>query len=136
MQDNKEIANGFLEALWAGDTEGALSLCAPGAVWEFMPTVHSPRITSIPDAIEWYRNLVTFFDPDSGYDTEVFNIIAEGDEVAMEYNAIGKTISGGNYENFYLVRFTVREGKIFSVRPYFDPEYLSKSESGEIGKNL
>ena len=54
----------------------------------------------------------------------------------MEYNAIGKTISGGNYENFYLVRFTVREGKISSVRPYFDTEYLSKSESGEIGKNL
>ena len=132
MQDNKEIANAFLEALWAGDTEGGLSLCADGAVWEFMPTVHSPRITSIPDAIEWYRNLVTFFDPDSGYETKVFNIIAEGDEVAMEYNATGRTISGGDYENFYLVRFTVRDGKITSIRPYFDTEYLTKSEAKDI----
>ena len=38
----------------------------------------------------------------------------------MEYTARGTTRSGAVYENDYLVRMTVRDGRIVSIRPYFD----------------
>ena len=43
-----------------------------------------------------------------------------GEEAAIEYSARGKTKAGPMYENDYLVRMTVRDGKVHSVRPYFD----------------
>ena len=51
---------------------------------------------------------------------DVHNAIADGDEAAVEYTARGTTRSGAVYENDYLVRMTVRDGRIVSIRPYFD----------------
>jgi hypothetical protein len=71
--------------------------------------------------------LVTWFDEDSGYIIEVHNAIDDGgEEAAIEYSARGKTKNGPMYENDYLVRMTIRDGKIYSVRPYFDTHRVHK----------
>jgi ketosteroid isomerase-like protein len=127
MTDNRRIAQAFLQAFWDGTPQNGLALCAPDAVWTFQRSLRQPRHAAVGEAIEWLMTrLVGEFDPASGYSVEVRNSIAEGDEVAIEYTARGRTRRGETYENDYLVRFTMRSGRIASVRPYFDTHYVHR----------
>ena len=127
MADSADIARRFLEAFWAGTPEEAYALCAPDAQWTFQKSLREPRYASVPEAVDWLNEkLVGEFDPDSGYTVDVHNTVAQGDEAAIEYTARGKTRRGDIYENNYLVRFTIRNGLITSVRPYFDTHYVHK----------
>ncbi len=121
----KQLALAFLQAFWDGDPERGAALCAPDARWTFQKSLRSPRSAAVREAIDWLNDtLVSGFDPDSGYQVEVHNAIATDEEAAIEYTATGKTRAGKRYENNYLVRFTVRDGRITSVRPYFDTHYV------------
>ena len=124
---SKDLALSFLQSFWDGDTERGLALCAPDAQWTFQKSLRAPRHASIREAVDWLNEtLITGFDPDSGYGVDVRNAIAEGDEVAIEYSARGTTTNGAVYANDYLVRFTVEDGLIRSVRPYFDTHYVHR----------
>lgn len=123
--NSKDIALRFLQAFWDGEPDRGIELCSEDARWTFQKSLRSPRYASVPEAIDWLNAaLVSEFDPDSGYSVEVHNAIGEGEEAAIEYTARGKTRRGEVYENNYLVRFTVRDGQIVSVRPYFDTHYV------------
>ena len=123
----KDIALRFLQAFWDGDPEAGLALCAADALWTFQRALPYPRQAPIREALDHLNStLIPAFDPDSGYSVEVHNCIEEGEEAAIEYSATGKTISGETYLNDYLVRMTVRGGKILSVRPYFDTHRVHK----------
>ncbi len=127
MTTNSEIARHFLEAFWHGAPQEALHLCAPDAEWTFQKSLRQPRHAPVGEAVDWLlARLVGEFDPDSGYRVAVHNTMAEGDEVAIEYTARGRTRRGELYENDYLVRFTLRDGQIRSVRPYFDTHYVHR----------
>ncbi len=126
--DPKSIAHEFLRAFWDGEPERGFALCADDARWTFQKSLRSPRHEAVPAAVRWLNDkLVAGFDPDSGYTVSVDNLIAEGEEVAIEYSARGRTRSGKTYENNYLVRFTVRDGRIASIRPYFDTHYVHRT---------
>lgn len=121
MTEPRAVATGFLEAFWRGDIPAALARCAPDAVWTLQASLRADQQVPVPMAIEFLMTrLVSGFAPESGYTVTFHNAIAEGGEVAVEYSAAGRTRSGGHYTNDYLVRFTVRDGLIVSVRPYFD----------------
>jgi ketosteroid isomerase-like protein len=123
--NSKDIALRFLQAFWDGEPDRAFELCAEDAQWTFQKSLRSPRYASIPDAVDWLNAaLMTGFDADSGYSVEVHHTIGEGEEAAIEYSATGKTVRGEIYANNYVVRFTVRDGQIVSVRPYFDTYYV------------
>ncbi len=125
--DSRKIVTRFLEGFWAGEPEKVFALCSDDAVWTFQKSLRSPRYASVPRALDWLKEtLVSEFDPDCGYTVEVHNVIADGEEVAIEYTATGTTRRGELYENNYLVRFTVKNGKIVSVRPYFDTHYVNE----------
>ena len=126
--DAKSLARDFLQAFWDGEPTRGYALCAPDATWQFQRSLHTPDIVPIPVAVEWLMNkLVSGFDPDSGYAVTVGSLIGEGDEASIEYSATGKTVRGDTYYNRYPVRFTARNGKIISVRPYFDTHYVHKA---------
>jgi ketosteroid isomerase-like protein len=127
LTEPRQIALAFLQSFWDGAPERGQALCAPDARWTFQKSLREPRLAAIGDAVEWLNaRLVREFHPDSGYTVDVRNVIAEGEEVAIEYGARGKTCRGDWYENDYLVRFTVRDGLIRSVRPYFDTHYVHR----------
>lgn len=125
--DAKSLGLAFLQAFWDGDMERGYKLCAPGALWRFQKTLHAPQEVPVREAVQWLMDkLVAGFDPNSGYTVQMSNAIGEGDEAAIEYSATGKTRSGDTYANNYLVRFTVKNGQIVSIRPYFDTHLVSK----------
>lgn len=127
MIEPKQVALQFLQAFWDGKPEDGLALCAPDARWTFQKSLREPRFAGIADAIDFLMTkLVGEFDPDSGYEVDVHHVVGDGDEVAVEYSARGQTRRGDMYENDYVVRFTLRDGKIVSVRPYFDTHYVHR----------
>ena len=123
--ESKDIALAFLQAFWDGEPARGIALCAPDAKWTFQTSLRKRRHATIAEAIDFLMDrLVSQFDPDSGYEVVIHNVVGDGDEVAVEYSAHGRTRRGDLYHNDYVVRFTLRDGKIVSVRPYFDTHYV------------
>ncbi len=59
-----------------------------------------------------------------GFDSFSFtvdNATAEDDRVVIEARSAGVGPGGARYENNYLLIFFVRDGKVHTVREYFDP---------------
>jgi ketosteroid isomerase-like protein len=129
MTENaKSLGLAFLQSFWDGQPERGYALCAPDARWRFQRSLHEPREVPVPEAVQWLMDkLVSGFAPDSGYTVDVTSVIGEGDEAAIEYSATGKMRSGDIYNNNYVVKFTSRDGKLVSIRPYFDTHYVSKT---------
>ena len=126
-RDAKALGLEFLQAFWDGAPERGYALCAPDARWRFQRSLHDPQEVPVPEAVRWLMQaLVSGFAPDSGYTVTLRDAIGEGDEAAIEYSATGLTRNGDTYLNHYVVRFTSRDGRIVSIRPYFDTHYVSK----------
>lgn len=123
-----ELGLAFLQAFWDGDFERGYALCAPDATWTFQNSLHVPREVPVRQAVQFLMDrLVAGFAPESGYTVAVRDAIGTGDEAAIEYSATGQTRRGGVYTNHYVVRFTTRQGRIVSIRPYFDTLYVHRT---------
>jgi ketosteroid isomerase-like protein len=124
----KQVAFAFLQAFWDGQPERGYALCRADARWQFQRSLHDPDSVSVREAVEWLTSaLISGFAPDSGYTVQLRDVIGEGDEAAIEYSATGRTRRGEIYDNRYVVRFTIVDGQIVSIRPYFDTHYLSRT---------
>jgi ketosteroid isomerase-like protein len=60
-------------------------------------------------------------------------VIAEGDLVAAEWAATGSSKDGTPYRNRNIGLFTVRDGKIVSVREYTDTRHAGQVFFPELG---
>ena len=56
---------------------------------------------------------------------EITSMIADGDQVVLQWTSRARTRDGRPYENGCIGVFTVRDGKICSVREYMDTLYAS-----------
>jgi ketosteroid isomerase-like protein len=123
----KALGLEFLQAFWSGEFDKAYALCASDASWVFQTSLHNPREATVGEAVRWLSDtLMLGFDTASGYAVTLRDAIGEQGEAAIEYSATGRTRRGETYLNHYVVRFSVAEGKITSIRPYFDTHYASK----------
>ena len=119
--DAKALGLAFLQAFWDGDLERGYALCAADARWRFQRSLHEPVEVPVREAVGWLMDtLVSGFEPGSGYRVDLLSAIGDGEEAAFEYSATGRTRRGETYHNRYHVRVTAREGRIVSIRPYFD----------------
>jgi len=57
---------------------------------------------------------------------QVRNAIGEGDYVAVEWIARGKSARGRTYENYYHLMFEVKNNKIQAIREYVDTLYAKE----------
>ena len=62
---------------------------------------------------------------------EITGMIAEGDNVALQWTSRARTLDGSPYENDCIGVFTVRDGKIRSVREYMDTHYAYRALTGD-----
>jgi ketosteroid isomerase-like protein len=70
--------------------------------------------------------LFASFDPPGKFDVEVRQVLAADDAVTVEYSAKGKLANGRDYENDYVMAFTIRDGLIAEQRAYTDTAHLSR----------
>jgi uncharacterized protein len=124
-----ETALAFMDALWAGDMNACDALLTDDATWAFqlgMPQA-SMRDSRIWPAREAMRQIVSdlfgLFDPE-GFSVETTRVIEQGDSVAVEYQASGRTARGAEYRNYYVTLLRVRDGKVCDVRPHNDTHHM------------
>jgi ketosteroid isomerase-like protein len=59
-------------------------------------------------------------------------MVAEGDQVTLEWTSRARTAAGEPYENFCIGVFTVRDGRIAAVREYMDTGYARRTAFGPL----
>jgi uncharacterized protein len=127
IAENKKVVLGFVEALSSGNLDVLNSTLTDDATWWLpgsLPVSGTHR--GKKGIFEGFlAKAAPLFQPGS-LAIEVRNTIAEGDCVAVEWIARGKSAKGKPYENYYNVMFEVKNGKVQTVREYVDTLYAKE----------
>jgi len=125
--ENKKVVLGFVEALSSGNIEAAKAALADDATWWIPGSLPVSGTHRGKKAIfeDFFGKAQALFQPNS-VSIQVRNAIAEGDCVAVEWVARGKSAKGKTYENYYHLMFEVKNGKIQAVREYVDTLYAKE----------
>jgi hypothetical protein len=125
--ENKQVVLGFVEEVSRVNLDAINAALADDATWWLpgsLPVSGTHR--GKKGIFEGFlAKAVPFFEPRT-LSISVQNTIAEGDCVAVEWIARGKTAKGKPYENYYNVVFEVKNNKIQAVREYVDTLYAKE----------
>jgi ketosteroid isomerase-like protein len=127
VAENKNVVLGFVEALSTGNVEAAKAAIAEDATWWIPGSLPVSGTHRGKKAIfeDFLGQAQALFQPNS-LSIQVRSAIGEGDNVAVEWIARGKSAKGKNYENYYHLMFEVRNGKIQAIREYVDTLYAKE----------
>ncbi|MBF6047965.1 limonene-1,2-epoxide hydrolase [Streptomyces sp. NRRL B-1677] len=133
--DARTVVTRYLQALRTRDVEAIPELIADDAVYR-IPGSHplAGTFRGLDEIGEkFFAPMGELFDPDAGYSVEVSHVLAEGDQVSVECVTRSTTVHGIPYANEISAHFTVRDGKIVSMREYFDTQYFARTLFGQDG---
>ena len=125
--ENKQVVLGFVEALSRGNIDAINTVLADDATWWLPGSLPVSGMHRGKKEIfdGFLAKAAPLFEPKS-LSIQVQNTIAEGDCVAVEWIARGKTAKGKQYENYYNVVFEVKGNKIQAIREYVDTLYAKE----------
>jgi ketosteroid isomerase-like protein len=126
--DSKAVLERYVAAIQSGDQQAREALFAEDASWTLaagdLPVSGTwagrDRILG-----EFLPSAMSHYEPGS-IDLEITSLIAEDDRVVMQWTSRARTTGGRDYENGCIAVFTVRDGRIQSVREYMDTLYAAK----------
>ncbi|MBI3758363.1 MAG: nuclear transport factor 2 family protein [Deltaproteobacteria bacterium] len=118
VEANKGIVLGLFENLSAGNADAVLGALADTATWWVQGNFALSGTKSKKEFAELIGGLGSKVD--GGMRVTPKGITAEGDRVAVEAESYAKMKNGKTYQNTYHFLFTVRDGKIQSVKEYLD----------------
>jgi ketosteroid isomerase-like protein len=94
-------------------------LVTPDATWWVVGRTDYAPYGGLHQASNILQTTKEFFGPIDEFKFTVEGSIAEGNRIAIEARAYGRH-GAAIYENTYLIRFQLRDGKIESIREFFD----------------
>jgi ketosteroid isomerase-like protein len=124
-EQNKRIATRFFERLSTGDIPGALDLLSDDSTYWILG-----RRAAIPTSgshtkermARIFNNMMERLS--NGMTMTVRNVIAEGDQVALEVESFGALKNGRIYNNQYHILMRIRGDKIVEAREYLDTQHV------------
>jgi ketosteroid isomerase-like protein/nitrite reductase/ring-hydroxylating ferredoxin subunit len=117
-QSNKNIIARFLEEFSSGAVDSTMALMTEDATWWVAGTM---PISGTYDKPAFTRLLSGVLETCTGpIRITPKSYVAEGAQVAVEAESYTQTRSGRTYNNLYHFLFTIRDGKIASVKEYLD----------------
>ena len=117
IEDNKQIARRFIEALGTNDAATVAQYFA--ADGKAVTKGHS-HFSGTRDAAEVIRTLASFLAVlPKGLQLTVTNAIGEGDRVVVEAEGNTRTADGAPYHNQYCFVLTFNDGKVAHFSEYF-----------------
>ena len=126
--DSKSVLRRYVAAVQAGDKKAIRELFAEDATW----TVHAGELPisgtwTGRDAIidEFLAEAMAHYEPGS-VSLEITGMIAERDQVVLQWTSRARTREGRPYENGCIGVFTICDGQIQDVREYMDTLYASE----------
>ncbi len=122
--DATAVVEGYVAAAQAGDAERLRSMFAPDATWHLDGGLPISGTWTGRDAIldQFLATAMGYYERGS-VTLEITGVIADGDQVVVEWTSRARTLGGDPYENHCIGVFTVQAGQIQSVREYMDTHY-------------
>ena len=125
--DSKAVLTRYVAAITAGDASTVRELFAEDATWRL--DAGDLPISGTWEGRDRIRNdfiaaVMSHYEPGS-VRLEVTAMIAEGDQVVLQWTSRARTLDGRGYENGCIGVFAVRDGRIQAVREYMDTLYAS-----------
>ena len=127
--DPKSVVIRYVEAARDGMSAVIRDSFAPDATWEYPGDLPLSGTYRGIDAIvgTFLGGAAELMDPGSQVAIELVNAIADGDQVAAEWTSRATGRNGTPYHNRNVGIFTVRDGKIVSVREYTDTLHVARA---------
>jgi ketosteroid isomerase-like protein len=125
--DSRTVLHRYVEAVEAGDMEAIRDCFTEDATWTLaagnlpISGTWSGRETILD---EFLANAMSHWEPGS-VSLEITGMIGDEDRVVLQWTSRARTRDGRDYENGCIGVFTVRDGRIASVREYMDTLYAS-----------
>jgi uncharacterized protein len=130
--DSKSVLRQYVAAVQAGDEPAIRDMFAEDATW----TIYAGQLPisgawAGRDTIidEFLAEAMAHYAPGS-ISLEITGMIAEGDQVVLQWTSRARTREGRPYENGCIGVFTIRDGRIQDVREYMDTLYASQVTFG------
>jgi uncharacterized protein len=124
--DAERVVLKFFATLSAADLEGVRAMLHPEATWKPQlrdvpgAGIHRGPNAIVDDFLAPVRGLFKPGDPKVIVDT----IVSNGSFVMCESHSGGSLADGRPYENLYAWAVEIRDGKIHTLREYFDSHYV------------
>lgn len=114
---NKALVTKFLTTLCAGDAEGLKPLMADDIVAYAMGSANISGVRRYNDivAVAAAFSVVT----KTGLNPKITSLTAEGDRVAVEWEGNCTLSNGAQYNNQYVMVFSLSDGKVYQMKEYF-----------------
>ena len=124
-KNNRQLINDYYAALAAGDTDMA-RFFTEDVEW------HLPRSSPMHGALKGREAVLGLFGDGAVSDYyqpqslqfEYHPTLIAGDDIVMPFTLRAVTVNGQDYENDYLMRFWIEDGRIAEVWEYFDTATL------------
>lgn len=125
--ENKKTVLRFIENLSTGNVDAVTAAFTDDVSWWLPGSLPVSGTFKGKKAIleEFFGKAFPFFEPGT-LSIQVQSAIAEDNAVAVEWIVNARTAKGRAYENYYHVRFDLRDGKIQAVREYVDSLYAKE----------
>ena len=122
--DPAAVVTRYSHAVRAGDAELIRDSFAEDATWEYPGDLPLSGTWRGRDAIvnDFLGSMGPLFEPGAPVTIELTNILSAGDQVVAEWTSRATARSGAAYHNRNIGVFTVRDGKITSIREYTDTQ--------------
>jgi uncharacterized protein (TIGR02246 family) len=125
--DPKTVVVRYVEAVRDGDAQAIAASFAEDATWLYPGSLPISRLWEGRDAIinDFLRGMGVYLDTSAPVVIELVNAFADGDQVLAEWTSKATAANGAVYDNRCAAVFTVRDGKITSVREYADTHHVA-----------
>ena len=133
ITDPKTVVVRYVEAVRDGDTETIVASFAEDATWLYPGSLPMSGLWEGRDAIinDFLGGMGRYLDGSAPVVIGLVNAFADGDQVLAEWTSKATAANGATYDNRCAAVFTVRDGKIASVREYADTHHVATVLFGE-----
>jgi len=127
VTDPKTVVVRYVEAVRDGDTETIVASFADDATWLYPGSLPMSGLWEGRDAIidDFLGGMGRYLDGSAPVVIGLVNAFADGDQVLAEWTSKATAANGAAYDNRCAAVFTVRDGKITSVREYADTHHVA-----------
>ncbi|MEU7167208.1 nuclear transport factor 2 family protein [Streptomyces morookaense] len=127
VTDPKTVVVRYVEAVRDGDLDVVRDSFAEDATWLYPGSLPVSRVWEGRDAIvdDFLGGMARYLDTAAPVAIELLNAFADGDQVLAEWTSKATAANGAAYDNRCAAVFTVRDGRITSVREYADTQHVA-----------
>ncbi len=132
--DNIAVVRRYIDAINVWDFAVKDELLADDAVFEmpFAPPGFDTRIEGKKTIMEFLVQVPNVIEAENLHDVRLDTLGSDPAEVIADYRSDMKMVIPVDYENEYIGRFTVRDGRITRFAEYYDPIKLVVALGGSV----